>query len=293
MRITITSGSLSAALGFAGTGVAWMLPEQKWLGAIFVIFALVSFAIDVRIERGQIQTKGRKISPILLILSGIIIILSGFIWQLYRYVSKSIAVENADSALNIYNDTSKNSLTFAFDFPKRSQLGSGFTSLNLYFTNRLDKDVIIRQIYLKQFIANIPKYNGRQKFDHLCKQEEYLGPGDLSEVSDHSAFKVGENILAYDILPSEFRLDGTAREPIVFVIPSNRSAVVFASFRTHKIDNEQNFTILCPKIQYIREDGSRRTLNNKGSFVGLTDSEDGLPGGKIVGPTPGPVSVYR
>jgi len=42
MQITINSGSLSGALGLAGTGLALMLPDEKWIGGILIALAVLS-----------------------------------------------------------------------------------------------------------------------------------------------------------------------------------------------------------------------------------------------------------
>jgi hypothetical protein len=56
MYVTVTNGSLSTCLGLAGTGVAMMLPDQRWIGGVIIALAVLTLLFDVRIERGHVRT---------------------------------------------------------------------------------------------------------------------------------------------------------------------------------------------------------------------------------------------
>jgi hypothetical protein len=55
MRVTVTSGSASSALGLAGTGLALVWPDQKWIGGILIALAVLIFLFDIRVERGKFR----------------------------------------------------------------------------------------------------------------------------------------------------------------------------------------------------------------------------------------------
>ncbi len=59
MQFNFTNGSLSAALGVAGTGVALMFPGQTWIGAVLVALAVLIFLFDVRVDHGHVRAGSR------------------------------------------------------------------------------------------------------------------------------------------------------------------------------------------------------------------------------------------
>jgi hypothetical protein len=61
MRFTVSNGSLSGSLGLGGTGIALMLPEQKWIGAVLIVLSVLIFLFDVRVTRGSVHA-GSEVS---------------------------------------------------------------------------------------------------------------------------------------------------------------------------------------------------------------------------------------
>ncbi|MCP3370766.1 hypothetical protein [Bradyrhizobium cajani] len=54
MQVRTASGSVAAGLGIIGSGLAWALPEVKWLGWLMVAAGFFVFLFDIRLERGQL-----------------------------------------------------------------------------------------------------------------------------------------------------------------------------------------------------------------------------------------------
>jgi hypothetical protein len=80
MRLTLTTGSMSAALGLAGTGSALMFPEQRWIGAILLAFAVLIFLFDVKIERGHVRAGRKRMGPIIVMAIGVLFLAPGAVW---------------------------------------------------------------------------------------------------------------------------------------------------------------------------------------------------------------------
>lgn len=80
MRLTLTTGSMSAALGLAGSGIALMVPEQRWIGAILLALAVLIFLFDVKIERGHVRAGRKRMGPIIVMAVGVLIFSAGAVW---------------------------------------------------------------------------------------------------------------------------------------------------------------------------------------------------------------------
>jgi hypothetical protein len=55
MRINVTSGSLFNGLAIIGTGIAVMLPDQRWIGGLIILVGILAVVFDIKIERGQVE----------------------------------------------------------------------------------------------------------------------------------------------------------------------------------------------------------------------------------------------
>lgn len=80
MRLTITTGSMSGGLGLAGTGVALMFPDRRWIGAILIALAVLIFLFDVKIERGHVRAGRKRMGPIIVMAVGVFILGAGAVW---------------------------------------------------------------------------------------------------------------------------------------------------------------------------------------------------------------------
>jgi hypothetical protein len=83
MQMHVGPGSLSGALGILGTALAVLFPEQRWIGGLLVLVAVVVFVFDVRIEGWHIevsQLESTKILPQLLMGLGALGFIAGAVW---------------------------------------------------------------------------------------------------------------------------------------------------------------------------------------------------------------------
>lgn len=83
MQMNVGPGSLSGALGILGTALAVLFPEQRWIGGLLVLVAVVVFVFDVRIEGWHIevsQLESTKILPQLLMGLGALGFIAGAVW---------------------------------------------------------------------------------------------------------------------------------------------------------------------------------------------------------------------
>lgn len=61
MQFKIASGSAGSGFGIVGTGLAWAIPEQRWIGLLLAAIGVLVFLFDVRFERGEIESGERRL----------------------------------------------------------------------------------------------------------------------------------------------------------------------------------------------------------------------------------------
>jgi hypothetical protein len=52
MRVETSPGSAAAALGVIGTGLAWALPDEKWIGWLIVLIGVLVFCLMFELMDG-------------------------------------------------------------------------------------------------------------------------------------------------------------------------------------------------------------------------------------------------
>jgi hypothetical protein len=67
MQIKIAPGSAGTAIGIIGTGLAMLLPEQRWIGILLIGIGLLVFLFDIRVERGHVESGGHRLGKFLLL----------------------------------------------------------------------------------------------------------------------------------------------------------------------------------------------------------------------------------
>ena len=85
MRFETSPGPASTVIGIAGSGVALIWPEQKWIGFVLIALAAAVFFFDVRLNDGDMTgrwPRRTKMVPLALMLCGALAFVVGLTWFL-------------------------------------------------------------------------------------------------------------------------------------------------------------------------------------------------------------------
>lgn len=85
MRLSFSSGSIFNGLAVIGAGMAVMVPDQKWIGAVIVAAGALSLVFDIKVDRGHLEvgsphsfrTRVRAMLPQTLMILGAIAFFAG------------------------------------------------------------------------------------------------------------------------------------------------------------------------------------------------------------------------
>jgi hypothetical protein len=182
MKIEVVSGSVGTGLGIVGTGLAYAMPEAKWIGWPLIVLGMLILVFDIRFERGQIvagRSRLYQVGPWMLIVLGPLL---GFLWLYVQTDRPSPVAKLAELGWSVQPEPE------IIQFSISSKPLPSMQDSAKYF-RQLDKP-------FRLSLQSVPSLDGLRYLADVpgCVKIE-IGAGKFTDISDLGGFKYLTNLI--------------------------------------------------------------------------------------------------
>ena len=245
------------------------LPLALSSGATLVSL-LVAGGLAIRGEREAERAGGkRRMAPLIgMVVSGLCLV--GFAaWYIWPPAEDRDKVPSENLTLNM---NFKN-----FD-PNDNTANGEFA-----FINRLNNDIIVRFVYLAQYIKPANPWKGEIDLKEAClKTQSIIFPLMFRKIRGQIV-TVGEGESVFPSEPEAADSNGIDQLNRNLTLSGRRSVTLNARFKIIPISVDKNVMVYCPVIGYIDPSGQNVTAHCPGTYAGIIRSDDMFNGGTVGG----------